>query len=67
MTTAGTRIDEIRVLIQDGNKFYLRRDIGGRYLLELNRLPGDLLKTRVHLIGTLVGTMLVNAEGVASV
>ncbi|VVT27929.1 conserved hypothetical protein [Sphingomonas aurantiaca] len=61
----GTRIDETGTLIRDGGAFYLRRDIGGRYELELHRTPVDLLEKRVRLVGTLVGTALVNAEGVA--
>jgi len=35
MTTIGTRIDETGTLIRDGGAFYLRRDFGGRYELEL--------------------------------
>ncbi|MGW8281443.1 DUF5818 domain-containing protein (plasmid) [Sphingomonas aurantiaca] len=65
MPVIGTRIDETGTLIRDGGAFYLRRDIGGRYELELHRTPVDLLEKRVRLVGTLVGTALVNAEGVA--
>ncbi len=61
----GTRIDEIGTLIRDGGAFYLRRDLGGRYGLELQRTPVDLEENRVRLVGTLVAHDLVNAEGVA--
>jgi hypothetical protein len=61
----GTRIDETGTLILDGGAFYLRRDLGGRYELELHRTPVDLVEKRVRLVGTLVGAGLVNAEGVA--
>ena len=61
----GTRIDEIGTLILDGGAFYLRRDLDGRYELELHRTPVDLVEKRVRLVGTLVGAGLVNAEGVA--
>jgi len=44
---------------------FLRRDHGGRYQLELHRLPVNLLQQRVRLVGTLVGPMLVHAERVA--
>ncbi|MEG3168193.1 DUF5818 domain-containing protein [Sphingomonas sp. LB3N6] len=37
----------------------------GRFELELNRTPVDLVEKRVRLIGTLVGPGLVNADGVA--
>nr|WP_244646945.1 DUF5818 domain-containing protein [Sphingomonas sp. CFBP 8760] len=52
-------------MIRDGGAFYLRRDLGGRYMLELRRTPVDLIEKRVRLIGTLVGVDLVNADGVA--
>ena len=66
MTAAiGTRIDEAGTLIRDGGGFYLRRDLGGRYALELSRTPVDLVEKRVRLVGTLVGPDLVNADGVA--
>jgi hypothetical protein len=61
----GTRVDETGTLIRDGGAFYLRRDLGGRYELELQRTPVDLVEKRVRLVGTLVGPALVNAEGVA--
>ena len=65
MTAIGTRIDEAGTLIRDGSAFYLRRDLGGRYLLELHRTPVDLVEKRVRLVGTLVGNSLVSADGVA--
>jgi len=65
MTTIGSRIDETGTLIRDGGAFYLRRDQGGRYELELRRTPVDLVEKRVRLVGTLVGVELVNADGVA--
>jgi hypothetical protein len=65
MTTIGTRIDETGTLIRDGGAFYLRRDLGGRYELELQRTPVDLVEKRVRLIGTLVAAGIVAADGVA--
>lgn len=65
VTTIGTRVDEVGTLIRDGGAFYLRRDAAGRYRLELQRTPVDLIEKRVRLIGTLVGPDLVNADGVA--
>jgi hypothetical protein len=65
LTTIGNRIDETGTLIRDGSAFCLRRDAGGRYQLELQRTPVDLVEKRVRLIGTLIGTDLVNADGVA--
>jgi len=65
MVAIGTRINEIGTLVRDGGAFYLRRDVGGRYELELHRTPVDLVEKHVRLIGTLVGPDLVNADGVA--
>lgn len=64
MTLIGSRIDETGTLIRDGSAFLFRRDMGGRYALELQRLPVDLVEKRVHLIGTLVAEGLVSADGV---
>ncbi|RSU49318.1 MULTISPECIES: DUF5818 domain-containing protein [unclassified Sphingomonas] len=65
MLGVGAKIDETGTLIRDGGAFYLRRDQGGRYELELHRTPVDLVEKRVRLVGTLVGPALVNADGVA--
>ncbi len=61
----GTKINEVGLLVRDGGAFYLRRDAGGRFELELHRTPVDLVEKRVRLIGTLVGPDLVNADGVS--
>ncbi|RYF12062.1 MAG: hypothetical protein EOO77_18135 [Oxalobacteraceae bacterium] len=45
------RIDETDTLIRVGSAFYLRRDLGGRYELELQRTPVDLVEKRVRLVG----------------
>ncbi len=66
MTLIGTRIDETGTLIRDGGAFYLRRDLGGRYEVQLQRTPVDLVEKRVRLIGTLVADNLVSADGVAA-
>ncbi|RYF22937.1 MAG: hypothetical protein EOO77_03100 [Oxalobacteraceae bacterium] len=65
MVAIGTRVDETGTLIRDGGAFYIRRDVGGRYQLELQRTPVDLVEKRVRLIGTLVGVDLVSADGVS--
>jgi hypothetical protein len=64
VTTVGMHVDELGTLIRDGGAFYLRRDLGGRYQLQLHRTPVDLVEKRVRLIGTLVGEELVSADGV---
>jgi len=66
MTINGTRIDEIGMLIREGGTFYLRCDVGGRYQLELQRTPVDLVEKRVRLVGTLVAPSLISADGVVA-
>lgn len=65
MTAIGARVDEAGTLVRDGGAFYLQRDAGGRYRLELHRTPVDLVEKRVRVVGTLVGPDLLNADGVA--
>lgn len=65
MTAIGTRVDEIGTLIHVGGAFYLRRNVDGRYQLELHRTPVELVEKRVRLVGILVGPDLVNADGMA--
>jgi hypothetical protein len=65
MSEIGTRIDESGTLIRDGGGFALRRDLGGRYRLDLHRVPVDQVEKRVRLTGVLVAPGLVDVEGVS--
>ena len=67
MAAIGSRVDEEGTLVRDGGAFVFRRDLGGRYELELHRTPVDLVEKRVRLTGTLVGPGLVSADGVARI
>ncbi len=60
-----TQVDETGTLVRDGGAFYLNRDAGGRYQLQLPRTPVDLVEKRVRLRGVLVGPDRVDADGVA--
>jgi hypothetical protein len=53
------------MLVRDGGCFYLRRDAGGRFRLDLHRTPVDEVEKRVRLIGTYVRDDLVEVDGVA--
>lgn len=65
MISIGSRIDETGTLIRDGSVFVLRRDAGGRFELELGRMPVDEVEKRVRVRGVLVADNLVSADGVA--
>ena len=61
----GGRIEETGTLVRDGGAFYLRRDAGGRYQLELHRTPVDEVEKRVRMVGTLIAVDLVDADSIA--
>lgn len=65
MTLIGSRIDETGTLIRDGSGFALRRDLGGRYQLELQRVPVDRVEKRARVVGVLVAAGLVSVDGIA--
>jgi hypothetical protein len=62
---ADAPIDETGILIREGGGFCLRRDLGGRYLLELPRMPVDEVEKRVRIVGTLLSAGHVLVEGVS--
>jgi hypothetical protein len=64
MTRIGSRIDETGILVRDGGGFALRRDAGGRYGLDLHRVPVDQVEKRVRIVVTLVAEGLVDVDGV---
>ena len=61
----GAHIDETGTLLRDGGSFALRRDAGGRYRLDLHRVPVDHVEQRVRITGTIVADGLVDVVGVA--
>lgn len=65
MTAIGTKIEESGTLIREAGGFILRRDLGGRWKLDLHRVPVDYVEKRVRITGTLVGDNLVDVAGVA--
>jgi hypothetical protein len=65
MTAIGTRIDETGTLLREADGFSLRRDLGGRWKLDLHRVPVDQIEKRVRITGTVVGDDLVDVDGVA--
>ncbi len=61
----GQRIEETGLLLREGGSFYLRRDLGGRFALDLRRTPIDEVEKRVKLVGTYVGSDLIDVDGVS--
>lgn len=61
----GAQIDETGTLLRDSGSFALRRDAGGRYRLDLHRVPMDHVEQRVRITGTIVADGLVDVDGVA--
>lgn len=57
----GTKIRETGVLVADGCGFALRRDIGGRWKLDLHRIAVEHVEKRIRISGIIV------AEGVVEV
>jgi hypothetical protein len=66
MSSIGSPIDETGMLVREGGAFVLHRDVGGRFQLELRRVPVDHVQKRVRVIGVLVTADLVSVDGVAS-
>jgi hypothetical protein len=65
MTTIGTRIEETGTLLREAGGFSLRRDLGGRWKLDLHRVPVDQIEKRVRITGVVVSEDLVDVDGVA--
>ncbi len=62
MSAIGSRIEETGTLIADGGGFALRRDIGGRWKLDLHWVPVDHVEKRVRISGIIVAEGLVDVE-----
>lgn len=65
MGQVGTRIQENGTLIRHDGGFALRRDAGGRWRLDLHRVPVDHVEKRVRITGVIVAEDLVDVDGVA--
>ena len=58
----GSRIEETGTLIREGAGFALRRDIGGRWKLDLHRVPVDHVEKRVRISGVVVAEGLIDVD-----
>lgn len=60
----GDAIDESGMLVRDGGGFVLQRDLGGRWRLDMRRVPVDLVGKRVRVVGFEAGEGLIDVDGV---
>jgi len=67
MGSIGSRVEETGMLIRDGGGFALRRDSGGRYRLDLHRVPVDEVEKRVRIAGVLVSDGLVDVDALHTI
>ena len=58
----GSRIEETGTLIREGAGFALRRDVGGRWKLDLHRVPVDHVEKRVRISGIMFAEGLIDVE-----
>lgn len=65
MTAIGTKIEETGTLLREAGGFILRRDLGGRWQLDLHRVPVDHIEKRVRITGIVVGEGLIDVAGVS--
>ena len=66
MSSIGDRIDETGTLGREGGNFVLHRDAGGRFELQLRRVPVDHVQKRVRIIGVVIAPDLIEVDGVSS-
>lgn len=64
MIPIGMRIEESGTLIREGGGFALRRDQGGRWKLDLHRVPVDHVEKRVRVSGVVVGDGLIDVVAI---
>ncbi|MBK5265695.1 MAG: hypothetical protein JJE34_10765 [Alphaproteobacteria bacterium] len=65
MAGIGDWVDETGTLLRDGAGFVLHRDCGGRWRLNLHRVPVDHVAKHVRIVGVVVDDGMVDVEGVS--
>jgi hypothetical protein len=61
---ADEEVEETGTLLREGGGFVLQRDLGGRWPLDLSRVPVDLVGKRVRIVGVETAAGRVDVEGV---
>ena len=67
MGAIGTRVEELGTLLCEKGGFVLRRDVGGRWKLDLHRVSVDNIGKRALVSGVIVANGLVDVDGIAPV
>ena len=62
MSKIGSRIDERGIIVRDGDQFIFRRESGGRWLLEPDRVDDAHAGQMITMRGVIVGEGLVTVE-----
>jgi hypothetical protein len=60
----GDGIEETGMLLRDGGGFVLQRDLGGRWPLDLSRVPVDLVGKHVRIVGVETAAGRIDVDGV---
>jgi hypothetical protein len=60
----GDAIEETGMLLREGGGFVLQRDLGGRWPLDLSRMPVDLIGKRVRIVGVETAAGRIDVDGV---
>lgn len=66
MAAIGTRIEEQGLLILEDGQYQLRRDVGGRWKLEVRVVGADHVGKRVTIVGTVVEDGLIDVSSLAA-
>jgi hypothetical protein len=64
MMKLGSRIEEAGLLLLEGETYFLRRDLGGRFRLDLRRVTALTSEQRVQITGVLVGAGFVDVSAI---
>ncbi len=65
MGQIGTRIEETGTLLEETDGHVLRRDLGGRWRLDLFRVGAIPAGERVRVTGTIVDADLIDVDSIA--
>lgn len=65
MARLGSRIEETGLLLREGDTYLLRRDLGGRFRLDMRRVGPPAAGRRMQVTGVLVEDDLIDVSAIA--